>query len=194
MADEDDFFDSADLLGEPAPSETPKPFDLQGLMFGDEKIFQGSSVRLADDMCALFVLFITSPLSKTAFQHVLDLLQLLLPENFLPTQVDEILSMFGASQDHLVTDDFCEDCSIIFKPADVVCSKCNVLRYAGGEGDQHKKKPRAFFLQLPMENDVRDLFQGLPCVLLHTLLHPRLLTSSVDQFRFHLCVWIAISL
>jgi len=133
---------------------------LSDLFQGDEPLCAGSKVTLKDAVCCLFVFYLVSHLSKTAFDHLLHLLHLILPFNLLPKNTDEFLRLFRGSDGNTRIHEYCETCQVAFKEGDKKCPHCGGWRYQGGEADQHKKRKRAFFVELPIEHDLQALFKG----------------------------------
>jgi len=82
-------------------------------------------------------------------QKILDLLQILVPQNLLPKTVDSFLEPF-ACDEGLIYKDFRESCCYLDELNDEKCSLCGGWRYERGEPEQKKKKMKAFFLQLPL--------------------------------------------
>jgi len=54
---------------------------LKDMLLGRDPLYAGSSITLLDAMCTLFVFFLTFHFSKAAFQKILDLLHVLLPDH-----------------------------------------------------------------------------------------------------------------
>ena len=146
----------ADLL-----EEDPKDAPLLSDVFqGEEPLCSGSKVTLKDAICCLFVFYLVSHLSKTAFDNLLRLLHLIFPRNLLPRNIDEFLRLFRGSEGKTRIHEYSEECQVAFGENDKKCSHCGGWRYQGGEADQGKRRKRAFFIELPLEHDLRDLFKG----------------------------------
>jgi len=115
---------------------------------------------LKDALCCLFIFYLVSHLSKTAFDHLLQLLRLFLPRSGLPRNTEELLRLFRGSDDKTRIHEYCENCQVAFGESDKKCPQCDAWRYKGGEADQAKKRKRAFFIELPIEHDLQDLFKS----------------------------------
>ena len=148
-----------ELLEEEEDTLKPRQL-LSDLFLGDEPLHKGTKVTLKDAICCLFVFYLVSHLSKTAFNQLLRLLHLIFPRNLLPKNVNEFLRLFRGSDGKTRTHEYCEDCQVAFGENEKRCSLCNGWRYLGGEADQRKKRKKAFFVELPLEHDLRDLFKG----------------------------------
>jgi hypothetical protein len=148
---------SSDASGDDGP-----PAFLRDLMLGNDKLYDGSTVSLADAMCTVFIFYLTHHLSKSAFQSMLDLFHVLLPPNFFPKKTAEFLKIFGCGTENasLVFHEYCETCCHPFRVDEAKCPQCQTWRYHGGETEQSKKRKKTFFLELPIENDLKDLFNG----------------------------------
>ena len=86
----DSFFESED--------HAPRKPLLHTVLLRDDPLYVGAkTTTLGDVLCALFVLFLTSHLSKLALQRILDLQHALLPPNYLPTKADDLLGLFSSS-------------------------------------------------------------------------------------------------
>jgi len=95
--------------------EDPKDAPLlSDLFLGDELLCQESKVTLKDAICCLFIFYLVSHLSKTAFDHLLRLLHLFLPRSGLPRNTDEFLRLFRGSDDKTRVHEYCEDCQVAF--------------------------------------------------------------------------------
>jgi len=127
----------------------------------EENLYHEAQVTLGAAVATLFVFFLTHRLSKSTFQDLLDILQLLLPSgNLLPKKLDTFLGLFSSVGDRLVFHEFCETCHHLFSLSETRCPKCNTWRYQGSQADQAKKKKKTFFLELPIQRDVEELFKG----------------------------------
>ena len=146
-----------DSLTESEPQAPRKPL-LHDVLLRDDPLYVGAKTTLGDALCALFVLFLTFHLSKLALQRVLDLQHALLPPNYLPTKVEDLLGLFSSSG-KLVMHEYCESCLHLFKGQERRCVACQCWRYQGGEEQQGRRLKRTFFLELPLEQDVKELFQ-----------------------------------
>lgn len=117
----------------------------------------GSKITLTDAMLTLFTMY--------GLQKILDLLQILVPQNLLPKTVDSFLEPF-ACDEGLIYKDFCESCCYLDELNDEKCPLCGGWLYEGGEPEQKKKKTKAFFIQLPLKKDLdaisRSRFFGRP--------------------------------
>jgi len=140
----------------------PQPSSILGhVLMRQDPLYPGSRVTLADALCTLFIFFITGHMAKAQLQRVLDLLHLFMPKNLLPTKVEGVLKLFGGSSDRrLVIHEYCESCFHSYTEKETECPNCQELRYRGGPAEQPRKKPKAFFIQLPLEQDLVDLFKG----------------------------------
>jgi len=159
------FFDARDTLEELclpslelAATSKPRP---SNVFLGKENLYHEAQVTLGAAVATLFVFFLTHHLSKSTFQDLLDILQLLLPSgNLLPKKLDTFLGLFSSVGDRLVFHEFCETCHHLFSLSETRCPKCNTWRYQGSQADQAKKKKKTFFLELPIQRDVEELFKG----------------------------------
>ena len=105
--------------------DTKDPPLLSDLFGGDEPLCPGSKVTLKDAICCLFVFYLVSHLSKTAFNQLLRLLHLIFPRNLLPKNVNEFLWLFRGSDGKTRTHEYCEDCQVAFGENEKRCSLCN---------------------------------------------------------------------
>jgi len=150
----------AAALPEDYDDDAKDPPLLSALFQGDEPLCKGSKITYKDAICCLFIFYLVSHLSKTAFDHLLQLLRLFLPSSGLPKNTDEFLRLFRGSDGKSKTHEYCEDCQVAFTETDRKCPHCGAWRYQGGESDPHKKRKKAFFVELPIERDLQDLFKG----------------------------------
>jgi len=162
--DLDSLFPSAqdlalDGIDHPGSSSKSTPSTILGhVLMRQDPLYPGAKITLADALCTLFIYFVTGHLAKTQLQRVLDLLHLFMPPNLLPKKVEGILRLFAASDGRLVLHEYCEACFHSFAGNEAQCPGCHELRYRGGLSEQQRRKPRAFFVQLPLERDLVDLF------------------------------------
>jgi len=152
----------AATLLEDDDDDAMEPPLLSDLFQGDEPLCKGSPITYKDAICCLFIFYLVSHLSKTAFDHLLQLLRLFLSSSGLPKNTDEFLRLFRGSDGKTRVHEYCEACQVAFTETDRKCPHCGAWRYQGGESDQHKKRKKAFFIELPIERDLQDLFKGDP--------------------------------
>jgi hypothetical protein len=179
----DVFFDAPEHFDLDNPPSHPAfgKATLSHILMAQDKIFTGSSVSLSDAICSLFVFYLTCHIPKSTFQALLDLLHLLLPPNFLPTKVDQLLNIFSSVDGKLVYHEYCETCFHSFQEVtETKCPQCQTWRYKGGESEQSKKRMRAFFLELPIRHDLVELFQGILYFSKRRILH---FTHSFLSFK-----------
>ena len=142
--------------------EQTKTNFLSDLLLRQDPLFQGSSITLLEAMCTLFICYLTSHMAKEHFQKILSLLHVLLPPNLLPNKVEPFLKAFASGYEgRIVYHEFCSNCWVPYEGEDLQCRWCKGWRYEGGEQDQSKKKLKDFFLELPIQKDIEDLFQGV---------------------------------
>jgi len=135
---------------------------LKDMLLGRDPLYAGSSITLLDAMCTLFVFFLTFHFSKAAFQKILDLLHVvLLPSHFLPTTTEAFLSPFSSgNEEKIIFHEYCPTCCVKYQDEEIQCRWCKGWRYQGGKEEQSKKKLKDFFLELPIQKDIEELFQG----------------------------------
>jgi len=97
----------------------------------------GSKITLTDAMLTLFTMYATSHSSKDGLQRILDLLQVLVPQNLLPKTVDSFLEPF-ACDEGLIYKDFCESCCYL----DELTMKNALYVVVGSTKEENQSKKR----------------------------------------------------
>eukprot|EP00732_Lithocolla_globosa_P002309 Lithocolla_globosa_v1_NODE_1483_length_2542_cov_29.874950.p2 type:complete len:307 gc:universal NODE_1483_length_2542_cov_29.874950:84-1004(+) len=170
---EEEFFDPYDSDGsedfehrEETPSYVPLDTKIENLLndFPDEPLYPGARVSVFESFFLCLFFAIRHKMSDVGLDDLFALITLHCPTDVLMSDVNRFLGLFkGLSSDWKVHD-YCPKCAHAFKPGETT-HQCtgdpeDQFRYAGGREDQKKKRPKAAFIEVPLENGLADKFMS----------------------------------
>jgi len=79
---------------------------------------------------------------------------------YFPTTTEAFLSPFSSgNEEKIIFHEYCPTCCVKYQDEEIQCRWCKGWRYQGGKEEQSKKKLKDFFLELPIQKDIEELFQ-----------------------------------